>query len=1054
MMRRFTIILLGLVFAQSGLFAQLQWGADAPDWTLDDLDGNTHTLSDYLNQGKTVYLTFSATWCGPCWNYHNSGAMDEMWDIKGPDGTDEAMVFFIEADLNTAESCLYGNCGNTQGDWVSNTDYPIINLTSSNGPNVRNDYSISYFPTVYVVCPSGKVYETGQANYNGLSNYLESCGMEITDFVTSSEICQGDANGSIDMTFTPGSGSSSIEWSNGETTEDISNLEPGTYTVTVTDANNIFVEGEATVTGPDLPIEITDVVFEDMVECFGTATADIEIDVTGGIPGYSVEWEDGSTAYTRSNLAPGTYTVTVTDNNTCQETKEYIVGEPDPLSMSLIPTQENCGQQDGLIICAPTGGTAPYQYDIGFGPQNDNVFGNLEAGTYTVTVTDVNACDDEQTSTVTENPGPQASVPAELELDCGGGTLIIDASASVPGSGTDVEWTTTDGNIVSGGTTLTPEVDAEGTYVLNLNNSSTGCSDQASVFVMAPTIVIEASAASSGDLSCNITTVTLDSDGSSSGTNITYSWQDADGNVIGNNATVEVTNAGDYTLVVTDTVENCSNEAIITVGSDLNEPTVEVDGVVDLNCDQNEVTIEAIIGNAGANPTISWQDADGNEIGNTAELVITQAGNYSVIVTNSENGCTTSESFVIESNGDLPAVEIASPAQISCSVAEVTLDGSASSSGGDFEYNWTTTDGNIVSGADQLVAIVDALGTYVLTITNTANGCVGTNQVEVTGYTTSPEATTELQSDRLVLEVNATILGIADDVLWDFGDGNTSTSLQATHEYAAEGTYNVCLTVSNDCGDQQYCEDVVITDIAAISASADVQNVSCFEGSDGSIDLTIAGGVSPYGVNWNTGATDEDINGLTAGTYTVVITDAEGTEFETSFTVTQPEALISDNLEITNANAGMNDGSISIDVSGGVAPYEFLWSNGATDEDITDLAPGTYSLDVTDANGCIQSFGPFEVEVASNTIQLNSLTSIQLSPNPSNVQAILECSFDRAFDLELFVMNINGQLIYEQRLPMAKDFRVILPTADWNAGMYFVQIRTKEGVQIMPLLKQ
>ncbi|HRI58176.1 MAG TPA: redoxin family protein, partial [Saprospiraceae bacterium] len=104
-------ILLLLAFSIAGwtvVHAQLPSGSTAPDFTVTDLDGNTYNLYTLLDEGKTVYLDFFATWCGPCWNYHNTHAFRDLWDTYGPPGTNEAMVFSIEGDASTNTACLYG----------------------------------------------------------------------------------------------------------------------------------------------------------------------------------------------------------------------------------------------------------------------------------------------------------------------------------------------------------------------------------------------------------------------------------------------------------------------------------------------------------------------------------------------------------------------------------------------------------------------------------------------------------------------------------------------------------------------------------------------------------------------------------------------------------------------------------------------------------------------------------------------------------------------------------------------------------------------------------
>ncbi len=170
-MKKILQIAIVALFAVSTAKAQLPDGSVAPDFTLVDINGVSHNLYTYLDSGYTVFIDFSAVWCGPCWSYHTSGALEDLYMQHGPAGmpnvdpttTDDVMVFFIEGDAADS-AALGGTGGNTQGNWIQGTPYPLIltDATQATGQQVTTDYSIAYWPTLYKVCPDRLTSLAGQ----------------------------------------------------------------------------------------------------------------------------------------------------------------------------------------------------------------------------------------------------------------------------------------------------------------------------------------------------------------------------------------------------------------------------------------------------------------------------------------------------------------------------------------------------------------------------------------------------------------------------------------------------------------------------------------------------------------------------------------------------------------------------------------------------------------------------------------------------------------------------------------------------------------------------
>ncbi len=233
------------------------------------------------------------------------------------------------------------------------------------------------------------------------------------------------------------------------------------------------------------------------------------------------------------------------------------------------------------------------------------------------------------------------------------------------------------------------------------------------------------------------------------------------------------------------------------------------------------------------------------------------------------------------------------------------------------------------------------------------------------------------------------------------GNSQTINQLEA-------GTYFVTIT------DVRGCTLVDGTDIPPKGGppvlSVEYGHVQCFNNNDGFIDLTVTGGTEPFTFQWTPSSTQEDINGLAAGPYTVLVTDAENCLASTSVIIEQPAEL--EVIPFTTASEiGGATGSATVNVSGGVPAYTFFWDNGDTTQSINNLPPGDYNVTVTDQNGCSE-VETVEVGEFVSTENLSGLTHFKMGPNPVNNILNVELYFTQQKELNILIINSLGQVCH------------------------------------------
>ncbi|MBK7336789.1 MAG: T9SS type A sorting domain-containing protein [Saprospirales bacterium] len=448
-------------------------GSTAPNWTLTDENGVTHTLYDYLDQGYTVYVEFFATWCGICWNYKQANHLKNLYEQYGPNGTDQVRVFLIEGDVSTSQASLYGGAGSV-GNWVAGTPYPVIHAPSGAVPSA---YIVNSYPTQYAICPDRKAYNIGTAPLATLVNWIGSCNLDATANVTDA-FCAGQASGSIDLTPSGGFGAITYNWSNGPNTQDINNLLAGNYSCTLTDGFNRSISR-----GPfavDAPQAIVASGQATQPSCQGNDGA-LAVSAVGGTPPYTYDAGTGSTSNPIiSGLSAGLYQVSVTDVNGCEKVIDVEVPQETPPVANSGPDLVITCDEVSVQLDADGSSSGPNIVLVWTTP--DGLIlnpGSLTPsagapGTYILSIVDTNTgCVSSDTTLVTADQDvPQIDILPFEPLNCENTQITITALDLGPCF--SYTWTTVDGNII-----LIDEneivIADPGTYHLLVTNTCTGC---------------------------------------------------------------------------------------------------------------------------------------------------------------------------------------------------------------------------------------------------------------------------------------------------------------------------------------------------------------------------------------------------------------------------------------------------------------------------------------------------------------------------------------------------------------------------------------------------
>jgi hypothetical protein len=737
-------------------------------------------------------------------------------------------------------------------------------------------------------------------------------------------------------------------WEDGTVGPDLTAKVAGTYKVTATDGNGCKGEKTGTLSDP-APINPT-ISFALThnglhVSCHDEDDGKLSAVTTGGSGTLSYLWSRSDTGPQLNNVAPGDYTVTVTDANACWMTSPVkTVVNPSPVVVSASVFSDyhgkdiSCtGTADGWIKASATGGTNSFTYSWDTGATGADLTGKV-AGTYTVTAYDLNGCNNSISETLVDPAPVVASITASsmafpdyhgYGVSCNGANDgFIEASGQ---GGTEVFtflWSPT----------AETSFRASGLIARNYTVTVTdenGCADTETHEITEPP-VLSLSLADIQHVACHsastgyITVLAAGGTGAHEYSRNTVDWQ-PDPQFIGLQAEIP------YTITVRDI-----NECTTTLTETLTQPAhLDLSFVTEpaFCADPRGKATATATGGVGTY-TYQWTNAANTPIGNTNEITNKSAGVYTLLI-HDDNDCPWSEPIgIITTDG--PQVIVQETQITTCSYSS---DGSGTLevTGGDGPFAFLWPDGQTTIQGVDLPG-----GLYFVTVTD-VNDCATVKDIEIP----SPQ----------VLDISAEILMPACN-----GDCNGRIKVQSTggtglHTYAWDsqtgdeandlcaGDHSVTVTDGNSC---------VLTESFTLSEPEviDVHLVSrtlplCKSGCDGTIEVQSTGGNSGHQFVWSSGGHAALAGAICAGDHTVTVTDSRNCTVQKLFTLGEPTLL---QLRVLRNEApichdGCN-GRLEAEAFGGTGSYTYTWNNAATTASLTNICSSDYTLTATDGNAC------------------------------------------------------------------------------------------------------
>ena len=888
---------------------------------------------------------------------------------------------------------------------------------------------------------SGGAYDLTLTDANGCNqiiNYVVDEPTVLSITYTNEDVSgAGGFDGAIDITVAGGTPTYAYLWSGGEVSEDLNNLMAGTYTVTVTDAKDCVINESITINEPGALA--VDAIAQN-ISCNGAADGAINVTVNGGIEPYTFLWEDGITVEDRANLTAGTYQLTVSDNNGITKVVTRKIIEPESLIIDGAVTDISCnGVSDGAIDIDVTGGTQQYTYNWSTGAQIRNI-NNLLKGDYTLTVTDANNCFTSKTFSVIE---PNELKVTFVKQDVSGFSMADGAiDLTVSGGTQQYTYNWSNGQINEDIENLT--VGAYGVTVTDNN----GCMESLEITIDEPNALMVTG--TKMDLNCfgdaNGSIMLKVSGGVAP---YTYNW---DSGQTDKDLTGLI--SGSYIVTVID-----ANGVTKTFSTTIDAPDeIAINGVVtDLACaDDGNGSIDVSVSGGTGAYTYAWSILETSE-----DLNDLSGGVYELTVTDA-SGCTATKSFSVVEPIELNAM--ANLTHTSCGGGFTgTIDLTVSGGSGAYSFEWST--GQLSEDLNSL-----ASGDYEITITD-ENGCQFTDT-----YIINASGSLALELEAMDINcfgqrdgsITPIYSGGSGSYQFEWSDGSTEENRIGL----TKGTYGLTITDASGCSAQFLA---TIQEPAPMIVNAQTSLAGCRNPNDGAIQLTLSGGHPDYMFSWSNGAITKDLQNLSAGNYTVTITDGNSCEIIESFDVEASEETF-DPYFLAATPVAANADIQFIDVSF-PKPLTWSWKFGDPQNSFSEIAnpifayPNDETVDQSTYMAQLSVSNLVCTDSIVKPIQINNLRSsgpvsnsgtrpeyvqvktVKLYPNPTAEYTLVDVLVNQEADIRIRLFDSKGNLLEELSRDGSNHYQILMDISHYESGTYLINVQAGKHHRTKKLIK-